>query len=117
MLCQIDWSLLKDILGSIAAIVVAVAAWQGINTWRNELVGKSQFAVAKNVLSLALQFRDDYRLARSPQMTIAEAEDTVFDPRDTPQHREYLAQIHVRGKRITALNSTLEKLELACRDA
>jgi hypothetical protein len=57
---QIDWSVLKDILASIATIIAAIVALRGINTWRNELIGKSQYAVAKKVSSLALQFRDDY---------------------------------------------------------
>ena len=50
-------------------------------------------------------------------MTIAEAEDTVFDPRDTPQDREDLSDIICTGKTNHSAQQDGTNLQLACRDA
>ena len=64
---SIDWTLLKDILGSLSAIIVAIVAWRGFGTWRRELKGKAQFEAAIDILSLALQFEEDCRVTMTPE--------------------------------------------------
>ena len=51
-MCQVDWVLandilgsVKDILGSFAIILGAYVALCGLDAWRRELIGKNQYEV------------------------------------------------------------------------
>ena len=53
-------SIVKDILVSISAIIVAGAAIWGLRTWRKELTGKAKFDIARNIMRLALKLEGDF---------------------------------------------------------
>ena len=56
----------KDIVVGVSALAVAVVAIKGLQTWRRELAGKAQFEVARKLIVLGNEIRQDFARARSP---------------------------------------------------
>lgn len=65
--CLIEYlPIVRDIIVSISSIVVAIATWRGLGTWRKELRGEIRYKLAERVLRLFYEARDHIRYMRSP---------------------------------------------------
>jgi hypothetical protein len=56
----------KDIILACAAIVTATVAVKGLRRWREELRGKVEFEVSRNLARATYKLRDEIQRARSP---------------------------------------------------
>ncbi len=116
-MCSLDWTLIKDILGSISAVVVVVLAFVGLNRWRDELRGRSKFQVARNILRQALEFRDAYDKARNPLYNQLEARQRIPDSNEPQEQKTLRDEYFVRSNRVSAMEQAFERFSLAVRDA
>ncbi|MFC2023950.1 hypothetical protein ACFLT5_04365 [Chloroflexota bacterium] len=62
-------ALIKDIFTILAAIVAGYVAVAGVNTWRKQLTGKTEYEVARRLLRATYALRDAIRSVRSPFMS------------------------------------------------
>jgi hypothetical protein len=86
-MCDIDWSVTKDIIVSIAAIVTAGAAVYGFRTWRRELTGKARFETARSMMRAAFDLRDALENARAPWVDASEFPPVTDNDQSTPALR------------------------------
>ncbi len=61
-------SLAKDLLTALAAAVGAIVAILGLNTWRRQLRGHTEYELARRYLRAALRVRDAISTVRNPFM-------------------------------------------------
>lgn len=59
---------IKDIFLAIAAILTVLVAWKGLNTWRRQLFGKTEYALVRRLLRYTYQYRDAIQQVRVPYM-------------------------------------------------
>lgn len=59
-------TVVKDVLLGLAAATTAVVAVLGLRKWRQELEGKAQFEVARNLIRATYRLRDEIRTCRNP---------------------------------------------------
>jgi hypothetical protein len=55
-----------DIVVAIAAVFTSTIAYKGVNSWRNEVQGRADFEVARNLLAATYKLRDEIGFCRSP---------------------------------------------------
>jgi hypothetical protein len=55
----------QNVVVAGAAIVTAIAAWKGLNTWRRQLRGGADFEVARRLAKATYKLRDELAFARS----------------------------------------------------
>lgn len=53
----------------LAALVVAVAAWWGLRTWRRQLRGQTEYDLARRTLAATYKVRDQIAWVRNPGIT------------------------------------------------
>lgn len=100
---QLDWAVAAQVFGSVAqgagAIVLAIAGWIGISSWRKQLQGTRRQALAEEALSLVYRLVDAIEHLRQPfafggEMSqvqrLAEETDADFD------HRKQYGVVEVR---------------------
>ena len=62
-----EWiSAIKDLLLGGAAVSTAIVAVVGLNKWRKELEGKTDFDAARGLIKATYRLRDQLRICRSP---------------------------------------------------
>jgi hypothetical protein len=57
-------SLVKDIVTIFAALVAAMVAWKGFNSWKKQLNWKTQYELAQRLSTATYKVRDNLALAR-----------------------------------------------------
>ncbi len=60
------FSVVKDVILALSAVVVAVIAFLGLRTWRRELTGKAKFECARKLMQLGYEMRSNFSAARNP---------------------------------------------------
>lgn len=60
------FTLIKDIILSIAAIVGALVAFKGLNTWKLQHQGQSEYELSRRILVTLFKYRDAISAARHP---------------------------------------------------
>lgn len=68
MACESWIPVIKDGVLAIAAIIGSVVAILGLNTWRRQLYGQSEYDLAKRILKSVYLFREVISNARHPFM-------------------------------------------------
>lgn len=63
---NINFSIIKDIIMSIAALATACIAFIGLGKWQKELQGKANFEVARILAKSTYRLRDELGYSRSP---------------------------------------------------
>lgn len=63
---------LKEIVVTAAAATGAIVAWIGLNAWKRQLSGKTEYDVALRFLRAVYRLRDSIALVRSPFMGVGE---------------------------------------------
>ena len=69
-LAQTCIPLFKDLVLSICAIVTAYYGARGLNTWRKQMIGETEFDLAKRFKSSLYKMREYYIQARNPDTTL-----------------------------------------------
>ncbi|MBN2293343.1 MAG: hypothetical protein JXM70_13020 [Pirellulales bacterium] len=81
-------SCVGDIVVALVAIAGLIIAAMGLQTWRSQLKGQTEYNLARRLLRAALKTRDAISIVRNPVMTggeIHEAMKAVRQVEDTPQ--------------------------------
>jgi hypothetical protein len=65
---QATVALIKDIITSLAAIVAGYVALAGVNAWRKQLTGKTEYEAARRLLKAIYTVRNAINLVRNPVM-------------------------------------------------
>ncbi len=77
----VDWTaLITTVSGAIVALATAggvVAAWVGLDTWKKQLRGTTEYELAKRVLMSVYGVRDSMRAVRDPFISPGEADDAA----------------------------------------
>ena len=74
-------NLVKDVILAFTAIVATIIAYYGLATWRKELKGKSEYAIAKQVLKSVYRVREAFIISRSPNISYSKQ-----DNNENPYH-------------------------------
>jgi hypothetical protein len=64
--CDVDWALVREWVGTVAEVATAVIALVALLTWRRNLLGATKFRVAHEVLEEARLLRYFFYDARNP---------------------------------------------------
>ena len=67
----------KDIVIAISAATTAFFAYKGVDTWRKELKGKSEYQLAKDVLRAVYKVREAFKAVRNPLIMTHEYPDEM----------------------------------------
>ncbi len=81
-------SALKEILVTAAATTGAIVALLGLNAWRRQLSGKTEYDVALRFLRAVYRLRDAIGLVRSPFMSAGEMAHAAKDKAHPPRPSE-----------------------------
>jgi len=65
-------TLIKDIVTSLSAIIVAIIAILGLQAWKKQLKGKNEFDLAQHLLQNVYKLRNAINWVRNPRQTSAE---------------------------------------------
>ena len=61
-----DWiGVFKDIFLAVAALIGSCAAWLGLSTWNRQLIGNTEYDLARRILPLCYRYRDAIRGVRA----------------------------------------------------
>lgn len=122
-LTRIAWEIIREILTSLSAIVVALVAVLGLSTWKRQMLGKDSFDLAKRVLCAVYDLRTAINHVRRPfhlsdEVTLAK--ETILSKDGTT--REGLTEYEIQealyslrwekiNKASNGLSSTLKEAE------
>jgi len=104
-------SMISDIVVGFSALVVAVLAFLGLRTWRNELTGKAKYEIARNIMKLGLKFVADFKNYRNPFSYSNESKGRQKRDNESPEESQLLDQWYIRAERVKPLYENLNKLE------
>ncbi|MDO8742462.1 MAG: hypothetical protein Q7J45_02895 [bacterium] len=78
---MVGWSLgleiAADFLTVVSAVIVAVAAVLGINTWRKQMRGQTEYELARRYLRSVYKVRDAIKSTRNPFIPVGEMVDSL----------------------------------------
>ena len=87
-------SLVKDIITALSALTVAVIATLGLQTWKKELKGRTEYELARRLLRAVYKTRDAIRLVRNPFMSAGEISQSLQQANiEVDQHDERFGAI------------------------
>lgn len=85
-----DWvSAGSAVVVAISAAVAACSAYSGINTWRQQMRGKDEYRLARNLLAAIYKHRDAMHDARHRFVTIADRPPRAEAAEMTPEQIKY----------------------------
>jgi len=67
-------SIVSDLATTVAATVAVIVAVKGLNTWRAELRGRTEYDLARRILLALYRVREAIKTTRSPSMSEREFE-------------------------------------------
>jgi len=70
--CQQYVTIIKDVITAGAALVAAYIGWQGLATWRKQLKGRTEYELARRLLSAIYKIRNYVSYFRNPFMSAGE---------------------------------------------
>lgn len=65
-------SALRELALGVAAVVGAVVAWRGLDAWRHQLRGKTEYEVGLSLLRASFRVREGIALVRHPLLEASE---------------------------------------------
>ena len=105
-------TIVKDILVGLSAIFLSIIAFLGLNTWRKEIKGKSEYQLAKNVLKSVYNVRDAFNHVRNPGIFQYEYPDDMCDSLGhLKKEFDYAGTSYVYEKRWEKLIEAFKELE------
>jgi hypothetical protein len=72
------FSMGRDVLVALSALITAIIACYSLNKWRKELKGKSEYEIAKNVLVSLYRVREAFVMARSPNISYSKQDNNEY---------------------------------------
>ncbi|AHI30082.1 hypothetical protein [Marinobacter similis] len=104
--------LLKESVVGVSAGLVALFAYLGLNTWRREIKGKSEYDLAKALLKAVFRVRDGFKHVRNIVIYQFEYPEEMTDKNGhlIAEHR-YEGTAHVYETRWKVLESAFRELE------
>jgi hypothetical protein len=108
-----EWvSTIKEVIIGLSAVFATIFAYVGLNTWRKELKGKSEYQLAKDVMKSVYKVRDAFQHVRNPAIFAYEYPDEM---RDYSGHlkpeQEYEGAAYVYEKRWEKMTEAFSELE------
>ncbi|MYN40325.1 hypothetical protein GTP55_13160 [Duganella sp. FT109W] len=73
-LSGVDWALTRDVVSILGTVSTIVLAAIGLTTWRRQLQGTSEYALATNALHLAYEVQQLLQEVRSPMLFLRKEE-------------------------------------------
>lgn len=70
---------IKDIASLVTSIIVALVAITGLNTWRRQLIGNTEYEHARQLLKVVYRVREAIRLVRNPFVSPSESAAAIKD--------------------------------------
>ena len=114
-------SMLSDIATGAAALTAAVVAVVGLQTWKKQLTGKSEYDVARRLLRSVYQVRQAIRFVRNPFISAGETSqalresDVEIEPKDWEFHE--VSQQAVYASRWQRVQDALSALDVEAFEA
>lgn len=107
-------SIVSDIIVALSAVVVAVIALIGLNSWRKELGGKAKFELARDIILLSLKLEANFNWARYPLSTSWESAERKQKVNESSTEAALFDQWYIRRQRLQPLLENLQKIEELC---
>lgn len=106
---------LKDIIVIAASSTGAIVAWRGLNTWKRQLNGQSDYTLAKDLLINIYRYRDALFFVRNPLMTNSELKLPEDKEGKNIMYNEqrYLSILHAYEKRWNSMLEHRAKLQVS----
>lgn len=104
---------LTNIISNIAITFAVLFGFIGLWKWRTEHIRKTKFEVARKIVILSLQFRDEFRRARHSSTFLEESFERIKGDDEKPDESKVLDEQFVRWRRLRPLQDTLRKLNEA----
>ena len=101
----------KDLATSIAALTAAGVAWAGLNTWRQQLAGKTEYELARRLFRRVLEVRDAMAAARHPFMSAGELSEAIRRAGVEAQPDDHLANRLAYGERWNRVTGALSDMQ------
>ena len=113
---QVYISIGKDIVTAGAALTAAVIAVLGLQAWKRQLRGKTDYELARRFLRAVYSVRDSIRALRNPVQNTEEIVAAFKDSTNTPQNavnaddsfKIEVGVYHLRWKRVNEAMSDLQ---------
>jgi TfoX/Sxy family transcriptional regulator of competence genes len=106
-------NIITDIVVAASAIVVAVAAIVGINTWRKELSGKATFEAAKKMMGSGYKVVDSYQWTVGLMTSSGEFIDRSRQSTESDAMKQVLDEWYAKSKRFELLLKNYNNLSEA----
>ncbi|ACM34762.1 hypothetical protein Dtpsy_3333 [[Acidovorax] ebreus TPSY] len=115
------WSMLpaiasaaKDVLLTITALVAAYVGLKGLSTWRRQLKGNTEYALAKNVLTCLYELRGAIGVARNPFASYSAEPDLPAEKLESmdARQKEWYAYAQMYEKRWAPVVAAKSKLDV-----
>ncbi len=105
------FSIIKDIVISVAAATTAFVAYKGLERWQKELKGKANFDTARSLIRATYKLRDEIDYSRSPFIPAREFPED-YDPlaKKTPQQQGDV-QAYIYGKRWEPISEAMQDFD------
>ena len=103
---------IKDILVGLSAVGATIFAYLGINPWRKELKGKSEYQLAKDILKSVYRVREAFKHVRHIAIFQYEYPEDMQGPHGhlKPEH-DYEGTAHVYETRWKLMDEAFKELE------
>jgi hypothetical protein len=112
-----EWvRLIAAAIVGLSAATTAIVAIIGLNKWRAELRGKTDFELARRILKNAYRVRDGFRVVRSPLMYGSEYADRP-DRKEEERNCRRLDTDYAYNRRLKAVQDPYYELELDLLEA
>jgi len=105
-----------QIVLAMSAAIGAIAAWKGVSTWRRELRGRTEYDLARRVLTGVYRVRDAIYHVRSPMMLSSEYLDRPGRQPDAQQADADDCK-YAYGQRWSRIQDAMSSLEVDLREA
>lgn len=116
LICEFGWSDLFGLINSVIAGVVAIIAWQGLSSWKNQKRWESRHRVAIKVLSKLIEIKNASNFIREPIITGKEKNaalkkyEKLEYPKEAPDY-DYVECKSVYMNRWAVMRTALSEVE------
>jgi hypothetical protein len=114
-------TLIKDIITALAALTAGIIAVLGLQTWKKQLKGKTEYELARRLLGAVYKLREAIRFVRTPFMSVGEISQALEEANiklDQPDPNSGAIQERaVYQKRWEKIQQALEELDLEAFEA
>ena len=105
--------LIKDVILAIAGVIGSIVAILGLNTWKRQLYGQSEYDLAKRLLKSLYLFREVINNARHPFIQYSSVPDLPADKLEklSKEEQEWYSQAQAYEKRWEPVSKARAELD------